>query len=85
MSWTRCATSRSSTAVSRFSRTPSAKAAACEAIVAAGASITHHHAVGTDHKPYLTAEIGEVGVEVLRAVKKAVDPAGILNPGVLIP
>jgi alkyldihydroxyacetonephosphate synthase len=62
-----------------------AKAAACEAIVAAGASITHHHAVGTDHKPYLTAEIGEVGVEVLRAVKKAVDPVGILNPGVLIP
>lgn len=62
-----------------------AKAAACEAIVAAGASITHHHAVGTDHKPYLTAEIGEVGVDVLRAVKKAVDPAGILNPGVLIP
>ncbi|NYI44626.1 alkyldihydroxyacetonephosphate synthase [Nocardioides aromaticivorans] len=62
-----------------------AKAAACEAIVAAGASITHHHAVGTDHKPYLTAEIGEVGAEVLRAVKKAVDPTGILNPGVLIP
>ena len=62
-----------------------AKAAACEAIVAAGAAITHHHAVGTDHKPYLTAEIGEVGVDVLRAVKTAVDPAGILNPGVLIP
>ncbi|MBM7517823.1 FAD-binding oxidoreductase [Nocardioides nitrophenolicus] len=62
-----------------------AKAAACEAIVAAGAAITHHHAVGTDHRPYLTAEIGEVGVEVLRAVKQAVDPAGILNPGVLIP
>ncbi|XBB66717.1 FAD-binding oxidoreductase [Nocardioides sp. WV_118_6] len=62
-----------------------AKAAACEAIVAAGASITHHHAVGTDHKPYLTAEIGTVGAEVLRAVKRAVDPTGILNPGVLIP
>ncbi|WP_232221791.1 FAD-binding oxidoreductase [Nocardioides sp. J54] len=62
-----------------------AKAAACEAIVAAGASITHHHAVGTDHKPYLTAEIGELGAEVLRAVKRAVDPAGILNPGVLVP
>jgi alkyldihydroxyacetonephosphate synthase len=62
-----------------------AKAAACEAIVAAGAAITHHHAVGTDHKPYLPAEIGETGVAVLRAVKRAVDPAGILNPGVLIP
>ena len=62
-----------------------AKAAACEAIVAAGAAITHHHAVGTDHRPYLTAEIGELGAEVLRAVKRTVDPAGILNPGVLIP
>ena len=62
-----------------------AKAAACEAIVAAGASITHHHAVGTDHRPYLTAEIGEVGAEVLRAIKRAVDPVGVLNPGVLIP
>ena len=62
-----------------------AKAAACEAIVAAGASITHHHAVGTDHKPYLTAEIGEVGARILHAVKDAVDPVGVLNPGVLIP
>jgi alkyldihydroxyacetonephosphate synthase len=62
-----------------------AKTAACEAIVACGASITHHHAVGTDHKPWLTPEIGEVGVEVLRAVKAAVDPQRILNPGVLIP
>ncbi|HWJ80824.1 MAG TPA: FAD-binding oxidoreductase [Nocardioides sp.] len=62
-----------------------AKAAACEAIVRCGAAITHHHAVGTDHKPYLTAEIGEVGVAALRAVKGALDPAGILNPGVLIP
>lgn len=62
-----------------------AKAAACEAIVAAGAAITHHHAVGTDHKPYLTDEIGEVGARVLHAVKDAVDPIGILNPGVLLP
>lgn len=62
-----------------------AKAAACDAMVAAGATITHHHAVGTDHKPWLAAEIGEVGVSVLRAVKADLDPAGILNPGVLIP
>ena len=52
---------------------------------AAGATITHHHAVGTDHQPWLEAEIGPVGVEVLRAVKAAVDPDGILNPGVLVP
>jgi alkyldihydroxyacetonephosphate synthase len=62
-----------------------AKAAACDAIVAAGGTITHHHAVGTDHRPWLTAEIGEVGGGVLRAVKAELDPAGIMNPGVLIP
>ena len=62
-----------------------AKAAANDAIVAAGATITHHHAVGTDHKPWLVHEIGELGVSVLRAVKADLDPTGVLNPGVLIP
>jgi alkyldihydroxyacetonephosphate synthase len=62
-----------------------AKEAASRAIVDAGATITHHHGVGRDHRPYLAAEIGEVGVEVLRAVKHRLDPAGILNPGVLVP
>ncbi len=62
-----------------------AKDAASAAIVAAGATITHHHAVGRDHLPWLTAEIGPVGVRMLRAVKDAVDPHGVLNPGVLIP
>ena len=62
-----------------------AKRAAMDAIVAAGATITHHHAVGTDHQPWLGAEIGPVGIAVLRAAKAAVDPEGILNPGVLVP
>ncbi len=62
-----------------------AKAAANDAIVAAGATITHHHAVGTDHRPWLVAEIGELGASVLRAVKADLDPTGVLNPGVLIP
>jgi alkyldihydroxyacetonephosphate synthase len=62
-----------------------AKAAANDAIVGAGATITHHHAVGTDHKPWLVHEIGELGVSVLRAVKADLDPSGVLNPGVLIP
>jgi alkyldihydroxyacetonephosphate synthase len=62
-----------------------AKAAATEAMVAAGATITHHHAVGTDHRPWLAQEIGPLGVSVLRAVKADLDPTGILNPGVLIP
>ena len=62
-----------------------AKSAANDAIVAAGATITHHHAVGTDHKPWLVHEIGELGASVLRAVKADLDPTGVLNPGVLIP
>ena len=62
-----------------------AKAAASEAMIEAGATITHHHAVGRDHLPWLAREIGPVGVEMLRAVKRRVDPAGVLNPGVLVP
>jgi alkyldihydroxyacetonephosphate synthase len=62
-----------------------AKAAASDAMLDAGATITHHHAVGTDHKPWLAREVGPVGVAMLRGLKQAVDPTGILNPGVLIP
>ena len=62
-----------------------AKSAACDAIVATGATITHHHAVGTDHRDRMPAEVGPLGVEVLRAVKATLDPAGVLNPGKLIP
>ena len=62
-----------------------AKAATTDAIVAHGASITHHHGVGQDHKPWLADEIGPVGVMILRAVKDRLDPTGILNPGVLVP
>ncbi|MET1059709.1 MAG: FAD-binding oxidoreductase [Nocardioides sp.] len=62
-----------------------AKVAASDAMTDAGATITHHHAVGTDHKPWLAREIGDVGVGILRAVKAELDPTGILNPGVLIP
>ncbi|OJZ68728.1 FAD-binding oxidoreductase [Mycolicibacterium diernhoferi] len=62
-----------------------AKAAASDAMVRTGATITHHHAVGADHRPWMQAEIGDLGVDVLRAVKARLDPAGILNPGKLIP
>jgi len=60
------------------------KRAACEAIVAAGGTITHHHAVGRDHAPYMEAEVGETGLDVLRAVKERLDPVGIMNPEKLI-
>ena len=62
-----------------------AKRAASDALVAAGATITHHHAVGTDHRPWMTDEIGPLGVAALQAVKDVLDPAGILNPGKLLP
>ena len=62
-----------------------AKAAASDAMIDHGASITHHHAVGQDHKPWLAREIGPVGVRMLRALKSDLDPTGVLNPGVLIP
>ncbi|MGA8330959.1 MAG: FAD-binding oxidoreductase [Mycobacterium sp.] len=62
-----------------------AKTAAGNAIVSSGATITHHHAVGADHRPWMRDEVGELGVQVLRAVKSTLDPAGILNPGKLIP
>jgi alkyldihydroxyacetonephosphate synthase len=60
------------------------KTAACEAIVATGGTITHHHAVGRDHAPYMAAEVGELGLATLRALKEELDPAGIMNPGKLL-
>ena len=61
-----------------------AKAAASDAILAAGCTITHHHAVGRDHAPWLPGEVGELGIELLRAAKATLDPAGIMNPGKLV-
>jgi len=62
-----------------------AKRAATDAVLAAGGTLTHHHAVGADHRPWLDREIGARGVDVLRAVKATLDPEGICNPGVLLP
>ncbi len=61
------------------------KAAASEAIVSGGGTITHHHAVGRDHAGWLEREIGAVGVRALRSLKAELDPAGIMNPGKLLP
>ncbi|HWC50010.1 MAG TPA: FAD-binding oxidoreductase [Solirubrobacterales bacterium] len=61
------------------------KQAASEAIVNHGGTITHHHAIGRDHRPYMEAEVGKNGLEVLRAVKEQLDPAGVMNPGKLLP
>jgi alkyldihydroxyacetonephosphate synthase len=56
---------------------------ASRAIAGAGGTITHHHAIGRDHAPYLGDEIGELGLELLRALKERCDPAGIMNPWTL--
>jgi alkyldihydroxyacetonephosphate synthase len=62
-----------------------AKTAASEAVMAGGGTITHHHAVGRDHRPWMRAEVGELGIELIRAAKERLDPAGIMNPGKLLP
>jgi len=60
------------------------KAAASEAIISLGGTITHHHAVGRYHRPWYDRERPPLFAEALRAAKKSLDPEGILNPGVLI-
>jgi alkyldihydroxyacetonephosphate synthase len=60
------------------------KRAAGDAIVDGGGTITHHHAVGRDHAPWMAREIGAGGLDALRAVKAELDPAGIMNPGKLL-
>jgi alkyldihydroxyacetonephosphate synthase len=62
-----------------------AKRAAGEAILAAGGTISHHHGVGTDHREWYVREAGPLGIEALRAVKRRLDPAGLLSPGILLP
>ncbi|WP_082801375.1 FAD-binding oxidoreductase [Herbidospora cretacea] len=68
-----------------LARWDAAKTKVSEAIGLAGGTISHHHGVGRDHRAAYAAEIGPVGVGIMRAIKKSLDPAGILNPGVLIP
>ena len=60
------------------------KAAVSEAVIDAGGTITHHHAVGRDHRPWYDRQRPDAFAEALRAAKRAVDPAWLLNPGVLI-
>jgi len=60
------------------------KAAVSEAVIGAGGTITHHHAVGRDHRPWYDRQRPEPFAEALRAAKRGIDPAGVLNPGVLV-
>jgi len=60
------------------------KAAASEALAAAGGTITHHHAVGRDHRPWYDRQRPDPFALALAGAKAAVDPRGVLNPGVLL-
>jgi alkyldihydroxyacetonephosphate synthase len=60
------------------------KAAASDALLRNGGTITHHHAVGRDHRPWYDRQRPDPFADALRAAKAALDPAGVLNPGVLV-
>ena len=58
--------------------------AAMEATIACGATVSHHHGIGRVRREWLARELGDEGVATLRALKQALDPLGIMNPGVLL-
>jgi alkyldihydroxyacetonephosphate synthase len=60
------------------------KAAVSETVIASGGTITHHHAVGRDHRPWYDRQRPDPFADALRRAKAAVDPSGVLNPGVLL-
>ena len=72
------------TAGAYFEQQEAIKSAASNAIIEAGGSITHHHAVGRIHRPWYDRQRPDLFSKSLRAIKKVCDPSGILNPGVLI-
>ncbi|RJF88142.1 FAD-binding oxidoreductase [Oleomonas cavernae] len=61
------------------------KQAASDALIELGGTITHHHAVGRDHAAHYAREVPGLAVAALQAVKRRLDPKGIMNPGVLLP
>jgi alkyldihydroxyacetonephosphate synthase len=69
---------------SQLSQWGEVKAAASDAVIDGGGTVTHHHAVGRDHRPWYRRQRPDLFARSLQAVKAELDPAGILNPGVLI-
>ncbi len=61
------------------------KDAACRAIIDGGGALSHHHAIGIEHRRWLPGYLGEGGLKLLRSLKQALDPSDIMNPGKLIP
>jgi len=67
-----------------LSRWRAMKAAASRAIIDHGGTISHQHGVGTDHAPYLSAEKGDSGIEMIKVALRVFDPKGMMNPGKLV-
>ena len=61
------------------------KAAVTRAILDGGGQLSHHHGIGSEHAPYFREAIGEENWRLLRELKRAMDPRGIMNPGKLFP
>ena len=61
------------------------KRAAQQSFIDHGATLSHHHAVGTEHLPWLAADISPLGLKAVAALKRGLDPANIMNPGRLQP
>jgi alkyldihydroxyacetonephosphate synthase len=59
------------------------KRATTDAILEAGGTLSHHHGVGLDHAPWLAREKGTLGISAIQALRRALDPDGIMNPGKL--
>ena len=60
------------------------KKAASDAIIANGGTISHHHGVGTDHLPWIAEEKGPIAMDILKSLKRQLDPTNIMNPGKLL-
>jgi alkyldihydroxyacetonephosphate synthase len=61
------------------------KAAATEVIARQRGALSHHHGIGSDHRAWMESYLGSSGVRWLAALKSALDPRGVMNPGKLIP
>ena len=56
-----------------------------DTIIRLGGTLSHHHAVGIEHRPWVTQELSPAGLQALQALKTSLDPRRILNPGKLLP
>jgi FAD/FMN-containing dehydrogenase len=77
-------TNSSSISIEKLCACKTASVSSPDAVIANGGTVTHHHAVGRDHRPWYNRQRPPLFAEVLRAAKTALDPQGLLNPGVLI-